>query len=93
MVVVIVIVSFSFRCSSFHKCKQWGINPLQSTLNSMLIIIQYKYTMMYTVQCTTGVNWDIYVPWKDNGLRATSFSQVLVLVNTDSVNDCIIECC
>ena len=25
MVVVIVIVSFSFCCSSFHKCKQWGI--------------------------------------------------------------------
>ena len=48
---------------------------------------------MYTVQCTTGVNWDIYVPWKDKGLRATSFSQVLVMVNTDSVNDCIIECC
>ena len=39
VVVVIVIVSFSFRCSSFHKCKQWGINPLLSTLK---IIIQYK---------------------------------------------------
>ena len=36
---------------------------------------------------------DIYVPWKDKGLRVTSFSQVLVMVNTDYVNDCIIECC
>ena len=90
---VIVIVSFSFCCSSFHKCKQWCVNPLLSTLNSMLIIISKKYNIMYSVQCTTGVNWDIYVPWKDKGLRATSFSQVLVLFNTDSVNDCIIECC
>ena len=46
MVVVIVIVSFSFCGSSFHKCKQWGINPLLSTLNSM-----HANNNQYKVHC------------------------------------------
>ena len=54
------------------------------------IVVHFAHICAYGVET---VNWDIYVQWKDKGLRATSFSQVLVLVNIDSVNGCIIECC
>ena len=50
MVVVIVIVSFSFCCSSFINVSSGALTLLLSTLNSMLIIIQYK--VHYNVQST-----------------------------------------
>ena len=34
----------------------------------MLIIIQYKVTIMYTLHCNIGVNSDIYVSWTDTGV-------------------------
>ena len=29
---------------------------------------------MYTLHCTIGINWDLYVPWADEGL---SFSAIV----------------